>query len=133
MEKHSPGQSLLALVILIGAMIGIVAALLAFFTSSFVDSGYGYQASVTAEAAATSGAEDGLLQLNRNPSFPNATYFLPVGSTTVTVSVTQNAPSINLITVSSTATVSLRTRKISVVVSKNASTTQISVVSWQEF
>ena len=85
-----------------------------------------------AEAAATSGVEDALLLLDRNPSYATSSYSLAIGSTTAVVSVTQNVPSTNFITVSSTATVSNTKRTMSVVLSKNASTSQITVISWQE-
>lgn len=125
------GQSFLVLILLIGGMVAVIGVLLAFFAGSLVDSGYGYQASVTAQAAATSGAEDALLRLDRDPSFAASGYALAVGSTTATVSVTQNAPSANLITISSSAIVSGRTGKINVILTENASTSQVTILSWQ--
>ena len=127
--KHN-GQSLLALVILIGSVVAIIGITLAFLASSFVDSSYGYQASALAEAAATSGAEDALLQLDRNTA--TSSYSLAVGSTTATITITQNSPSANFVTVLSQSTVAGRTRKIDIVLAQNASTTQMTVVSWQE-
>lgn len=131
-RKIREGQSFLALVILIGGLVSVVGVLLAFFANSFIDSGYGYQASASAEAAAVSGAEDAILQLNRNASFATSSYTLAVGSTTATINVTQNLPLTNFVTVTSTASVSGRTRKVNVVLSKNASTSQMTIVSWQE-
>lgn len=131
-NSSSKGQSFLALVFLIGGIVAVVGVTIAFFASSFVDSGFGYQASATAEAAATSGAEDALLQLDRNATFSSSGYSLAVGSTTATVSVTQSDPSSNFVTVSSTATVSNHTKKIAVVLSENAATSQFTVVSWEE-
>ncbi len=125
------GQSFLVLILLIGGMVAVIGVLLAFFAGALVDSSSGYQASVTAQAAAISGAQDALLQLDRNPDFSAGGYALAVGSTTATVSVTQNAPSAYLITVSSSAIVSGRTGKINVVVAENASTSQMTIVSWQ--
>lgn len=125
------GQAFLALVFLIGGIVVLIGITIAFFTNSFVDTGYGYKAQVLAEAAAASGAEDGLLQLDRNPNFSSSGYSLAVGSSTATVTITQNSPSSGFITVLSTATVSSRTRKINVVLSLNATTGQTSIVSWQ--
>jgi hypothetical protein len=130
------GQAFLALVFLIGAIVALVGITLALFASSFVDSGYGYQASAQAQAVATAGVEDALLQLDRNVNFPCGTvdasgYTIPVGSSTATVTVTQNCPTTNgSATILSTATVSNHTSKLSVVVSVNASTSQVSVMSW---
>jgi hypothetical protein len=131
-SSSSKGQSFLALVFLIGGIVALAGLAIAFFASSFVDSGFGYQASAAAEAAATSGAEDALLQLDRNSSFAAGSYSFIVASTTATVSVTQNFPSANLINISSTATVSGRVRTIGVIVAKNSSSSQLSIISWQE-
>jgi len=103
-----------------------------FFALSFIDSGFGYQASAQAYAAANSGAEEALLQLDRNPSFTASAYGVGVGNAKAVVTVTQDSPLPDFITVLSTATVANRTRNIQVVLSKNATTSQLSVVSWQE-
>lgn len=132
MISSSKGQSFLALVLLIGGIVALAGFAVAFFASSFVDSSYGYQASAEAEAAAMSGAEDALLQLDRNANFATSSYSLVVGSTTATINVAQNTPSTNFVSVSSTATVAGRVREISVILSKNSSTSQMTVVSWQE-
>ena len=126
------GQSFLALVILIGGIVAVIGVTLVFLSNTFVDSGYGFQASVVANAAAASGAEDALLQLDRNAAYPTGSYSLPVGSTTVTVTITQNSPSANLVTVLSQASISNHTGKVQVVLANNASTSQMSVVSWQK-
>src|SRR5665213_3801651 len=131
-SKSRSGQSFLVLVFLIGGMVAIVGVMIALFANSFVNTGFGYQTSALAEAAATSGAQDALLQLDRNASFASSGYTLTVGSTTATISVTQNTPSANLVTISSTATVFAHKRTISVVLSENASTSQMTVISWQE-
>lgn len=118
------------MVFLIGGIILLVGLMLVFFSSSFIDIGYGYQASLNAEAAAVSGAQDAMLQLERNTA--TSSYSLPVASTTVAVTVTQNAPSTNYITVLSVATVSLRTRKVQAILFKDPTTGQFTVTSWQE-
>lgn len=126
------GQAFLSLVFLIGTIVALIGITLAFFANSFIDTGYGYQASTQAEAIATSGAEDALLQLNRSGSSAPTSYTLPVGSSTATVTITQGSPSTGYVTILSTATVSSRIRKINVVAALNASTSQVSVVSWTE-
>lgn len=125
----------MALIFFIGGVVLLIGVTLAFLANSFIDTGYGYKASLQAEAVATSGANDALLQIERNANnyqTAGGTYTLSVGSSTATVTVTQNSPSSGFITVLSTATISNRTRKISVVVSLNATTSQTSVVSWQQ-
>lgn len=131
--KYDQGQSLLALVILIGGIILAAGISIAIITASFVDSGFGYQSSEQAEAVATAGAEDALLHLARNNIFSNTGgYSLAVGSSTAIVTVTQNSPSSGFVRVLSIATVSLHIKKIQVVLSKNAMTGQATVVSWSE-
>ena len=128
--RHNNGQAFLSLVFLIGAIVAIVGLLVAFFANSFVDTGYGLSASASAEASATSGAQDAMLQLDRNTGFSSAGYTIAVVSSTATVSVTQNAPSAGYVTILSTATVSNHKRKVQVILFNNASTSQLSVVSW---
>jgi hypothetical protein len=123
------GQSFLALVLLIGAIVAAIGVTIAFFASTFVDSGFGYQASAQAYAAAASGVQDALLQLDRNSNF-SGSYSLPVGSTTVAVIVTDPTPGSSAKIVSS-ATVSNHTSKLTVLLSENATTSQFTVVSWQ--
>jgi hypothetical protein len=129
--RQRSGQTFLALVFFIGAIVAIVGILIAFFANSFVDTGYGLSASANAEAAATSGAQDAMLQLDRNPTV-SSTYSLPVGSTTVSVAITQNAPSTGYITILSTASVANHVRKVQVVLFENASTSQLSVISQKD-
>jgi len=112
--------------------VGVLAVTLVLFVGTFVNNSFGFQASVIADTAANSGAQDALLQLDRNPSFASAGYTLSVGSTTVTVAVFQNMPIANLIQVSSTATVSGYVRTVGVTLARNATTSQLTVVSWQQ-
>ena len=136
MERPSShrGQTFLALVLLIGGIIVTAGILIAFFALSSEDTGYGVAAETSAESAATAGAEDGLLQLDRNVQFSNTSGYLvsASSSTTATVTVTQNNPSAGFATILSAATVSGHTKKIDVVASENSSTGQTSVVSWTE-
>ncbi len=127
------GQGFLAVVLLVGGVVVAIGAFLAFLAFSSTDSSYGLQSSQGAEAAASSGAEDALLQLARNGSFSNTSgYSVQVGANTAIVTVNQNTPSTGFVTVLSTATVSQRTKKITVVLSENPQTNQVTVVSWQE-
>lgn len=128
MKKN--GQAFLALVLLIGVFLVLTAASLIFIINTFVDTSYGNQDALQAQAAAMGGAEDALLRLVRNAAFSSAGYTLAVGSSTATITVTQNSPVANEDTILSTATVFGRTRKINVVVSENAITGQIVKVSW---
>ena len=135
--KFRSGQSLLALVILIGGIVAVVGITLVFSTNSFLTSQYGFRSAGTAEATATAGVQDALLKLDRNAAFatagtPPGNYLLTVGSTTATVSVTQNSPSANYITVLSQATVSVSTKKVQVILLENASTSALTITSWQE-
>jgi hypothetical protein len=129
---YNKGQAFLAMTFFIGGILVVAGILIAFITISYVDTGYGVAASARAEEAATAGAEDGLLQLDRNAAFSNTTGYSvsSASSTMATVTVTQNSPSTGLVTILSAATVSGHAKKVSIVVSLNASTGQVSVVSW---
>ena len=128
------GQAFLAMTFFIGGVLAVAGILVAFLALSGVDTGYGAAASFKAEAAATAGAEDGILQLDRNAAFSNTSGYSvsSASSTTATVTVTQNSPSSGLATILSVATVSGHTKKINVVVSENAVTGQVNVVSWAD-
>ncbi len=125
----------MALVFLIGSIIILLGVTIALLVSSSIDTSYGYQNVQAAEGVATAGAEDALLQLDRNVCFspsPNP-YTLTVGSSTASVTVTQSNPSTctGTITVLSTATVTNRTRKVNVTVVQDPITGQLELTSWQ--
>lgn len=128
------GQTFLAVVLFIGGIVTVAGLLIAFFALTSINTGYGVAAAFNAESAATAGAEDGLLQLDRNAQYSNPSgYSVSVGtSTTATVTVTQNSPASGEATILSAATVSFHTKKIQIVVSENASTGAINIVSWTE-
>jgi len=127
------GQAFLALVFLIGSIIILVGVTLAIIINTSVDTSYGYQAAIQAQAVATAGVEDALLQLDRNPSFPTGSYSFSVASSTANVSITQGSgATAGKITILSSATVNGRTRKLSVVAAQDATTTgDINIISWQ--
>src|SRR5258708_4239847 len=127
-ERRPEGQAFLALVFLIGSIIILLGVTLAFLVSSSVDTSAGYENVQVAEGVARAGAEDALLQLDRNVWFspsPNP-YTLTVGSSTASVTVTQSSPSTctGNITILSTATVSNRTRKVNVTLIQDPTTGQ---------
>lgn len=126
------GQTFLALVFLIGGVIVLAGMTMAFVTNSFIDTGYGLRASLSAEATAISGAQDAILQLERNMSFSTSGYNVIIGSSTATVVVTQNSPSSGFVNILSSASVSGRVKKINVVLMESTTTDLLSVVSWQE-
>ena len=109
-----------------GATVAVLAA-------TFIDSGYGLQASDQAESVATAGVNDAFLRLVRNDAFSDpGGYSVAVSDGSATVSVTQDSPSLGLAAVLSSATVSGRTRKISAVFSISSSTGQVMLASWQD-
>lgn len=131
-QAQQSGQMFVGMVILIGSVIAIVSLLLLFLSNSLVNTSYGIKDDTVAQAAATAGAEDAMLRLDRNSfvSFPT-NYSIPVGSTTASVSVNTNTPSTGFITVTSTATAANHTKIVRVVLSMGGNT-QVSVVSWTE-
>jgi len=108
----------------------VVSAAVAVLAATFIDSGYGLQASNTAESVATAGANDAFLHLVRNSQFSMPGGYavtVPNGSANVTVNNYGTSAS-----VLSIATVKSRTRKISAQFSINASSGQVMVVLWQD-
>jgi hypothetical protein len=127
------GQAFLALVFLIGGIIATIALTLAIIILSSLNTSYGTQASEAAEATATAGVEDALLQLARSNTFSKpGGYNIQEGSNVATVTVTQNSPSSGEVTVFSSATVSSHIRKINVVLAENSMTGQASIISWAD-
>lgn len=115
------------MLIVIGATVAVVAA-------TFIDSGYGLQASNQAESVASAGVNDAYLQLVRNSAFSSpGGYSVTVPNGSATVVVTQGSgPSAGLASVLSTATVSGRTRKISATFSISTVTGQVILALWQD-
>ena len=128
-RKKFSGQAFLSTVLIIGGIMIIIGATVAVLAATFVDSGYGLQASNKAESVATAGANDAYLRLVRNSLFSSGGYTVtvPEGVATVSVSSSPNAAS-----VLSAATVSGRTRKISALFAISSSTGQVMLVLWQD-
>lgn len=125
------GQAILAMVFLTGSVMVMAVTAIAFLAASFVQVGYGFQASNQALGVAWAGAHDGLFQLVRNKDFSSpAAYSVPVGSSTAQVTVTQNDPVPAEATILSAATVSRYGRSVEIVVSIVTSTGQISPIVW---
>lgn len=131
-KSSQSGQVFFAFVIFIGGIIAVIGLLIAFYAVSSVDTSYGIAASFSAEAAATAGAEDALLQLDRNGAFSSAGYIVSSGSSTASVVVTNPSPATTPPTILSVSTVLGHTKKIQVVASEDVSTGQVSVTSWTE-
>jgi len=122
------------MVFFIGGIVIVVGLLIAFLAASSADTGYGVAAAANAQSVATAGVEDALLRLDRNPAFPwgsgvSQPYTVASGSSTASVTVT-NPSSAGQATILSLATVSGHTGKISVVISENPVTEQVSIISW---
>ena len=131
------GQAALSLIFLIGGIALLVAITLSLVAINFLNSTFAFQSANRAMAFATSGAEDALVQLNRNSSFASpGGYTVPAGcevgtANCATVLVTQNSPGANQATIMSTATSFASQRKIQVVVSIDPNTGQLNMVSWK--
>ena len=129
-EKREAGQAFLSTVLIIGGVMIVIATAVAVIAATFIDSGYGLQASDKAESVATAGVNDAFLRLVRSDSFTSGGYVVTVPEGSATVSVTNTSAGLD--TVVSQATVSGRTRKISAVFSMSTSTGQVVSISWQD-
>jgi hypothetical protein len=127
------GQAFLSTVLIIGGVMILIGATVAVLAATFVDSGYGLQASNQAESVATAGVNDAYLQLDRNAAFSSSGYSVSVPNGSETVVVTQGSgSSAGTATVLSSATVNGRTRKISALFSISTSTGQVILALWQD-
>lgn len=125
------GQAALSFVFLVGAVTALIATTLGFLAVSFITTSSGFQASERALAAASAGASDGLLQLVRNRDFSDIVgYTVPVGSDSALITVTQNVPA-GQATILSSGGASAYRRTFRVVVSVEALTGQIRIISWR--
>jgi hypothetical protein len=125
------GQAALSLVFLVGGIVVLVGATLAFLAFSFISSGIGFQNAQKAYAVASAGATDSLLRLNRDKDYSVSNTNVPIGGDTASVKVEQNTPSQGLVTITSQASVAFYSRKISVVASVSSSTGQVNIISWK--
>jgi len=129
--KHHRGQAFLALILVAGITLVLAAGTIVVIVGSFANTSYGNQAVATAQAAATAGAEDALLRLERNPaSFSSPGYTVTTNAIPTTVSVARDTPLIGEVTIIATAASQNRTRKLKVVVSENTLTNEITRVFW---
>ena len=126
------GQAFLSTVLLIGGVVVFIGAGIALLAATFVDSGYGLQASNQAEAIATAGVNDAFLRLVRNSSFSSAGYVVTLTGGSAAVVVSSSTPITGETTVLSSATVSGRTRKINAIFGITSSTGQVVLASWQD-
>jgi len=115
---------------MIGGVMVFVGAAVAYLAMTFVDSGYGLQASNQAESIATAGVNDTFLRLARNQALSTSSVATANGTATVTV--TQGSPVAGEVTVLSSATVGSRTRKVSAIFSISSTTGQVTLTSWQD-
>lgn len=115
-----------------GGAVMVIAATVAVIATTFIDSGYGLQASNKAESIATAGVNDAFLRLIRAGTFSSGGYLVSVPGGTATVSVTQNSPVSGEATVFSVSTVSGRSRKISAIFSVSSSTGHVAPIFWQD-
>lgn len=118
--------------LVVGGVLVVIAATVAVLATTFIDSGYGLQASNKAESVATAGANDAYLRLVRAGSFSSGGYTVTMPEGSATVSVAQGSPAVGEATVLSTATIGGRTRKINAVFGVSSSTGQVTSVSWQD-
>lgn len=132
LHSNRQGQTVLSLVFLIGGIIVLAGITLAFLTSSFLNSTYGFRISERARALAASGVYDALLRLARNKDLQAASYTISVGSDSATVSVAQDSPATGLVTITSTSIISNRQKRIRAIVSRNATSSELYLVSWDQ-
>lgn len=126
------GQAVLALVLIIGGIITVVGLTLASLAISFIGSTSSFEAAEKAQTVSVGGIEDALLRLSRAKGL-SGTYTLVGLDAPAAVTVTQDSPSTGLVTITSSSTISRHERRLKAVVSRNATSGEISLVSWETF
>lgn len=126
------GQGSLALVLFIGIIVGAIVLGLGVIILSFLNSSFGYQANLRAEAAAEAGANDAIMRLVRNVNFASAGYTVQAGSDSATVTVAANTPQVGYTQIVSKSTVLLYTRTFQVNVSISTSSGLVAPASWTQ-
>ena len=130
--KNAVGQAFLSTVLIVAGIMIVIAAAVAVLGATFIDSGYGVQASDKAESVATAGVNDAYVRLIRNSALSTSSYPVAMPEGNAMVSVTQNSPIAGEVTVLSIATIGGRTRKINAVFGFSSSTGQVTPVLWQD-
>lgn len=102
------GQASISLVLLVGGIASAAIITIATVAIGAIASGYGADHLQRARGAAMAGIDDGQLRITRDPG-DSGGYSLTAGSSTVSVSITQNAPSPGFTTISSSASSGFRT------------------------
>jgi hypothetical protein len=132
-SQNFRGQTMLSLIFLIGGVIITIGVMLSILGFSFITSITGYRSAILAEAAADSGANDGILQVVRNANFSNTSgYTLPFTNVSDNVTVTQGTPSANEATVISLAQIGTIKQKIQVILSIDPTSKKVDVISYQK-
>lgn len=136
--KATAGQATFSFIFLVGGIVVAIGVTLAILATTLINVTFGFRASERAAAAASSGAEDAVLRLMRNKSFPspipNGPYIFLVDAAPVTVDITQDVivSGFNKATIDSSATVSGYQRKIRVIAQINQTTGEVQVLSWKK-
>ncbi len=130
--KSGAGQMMLSLIFLIGGVIITIGVALSILGFSFITSITGYRAAILAEAAASSGANDAILQVVRNANFSSTGYTLPFTNVSDIVTATQGTPSANETTIISLAQIRTIKQKIQVILSIDPVSKKVDVVSYQK-
>lgn len=127
------GQGALALAFLVGGTAILAALALAFFTASFTNTIYGFQAANRALAAASAGASDALRELSRDKDFTAPLgYPMQVGGIDVRVIVEPVVGQSGVVRITSQASSFGFVRKLQVIASVHQTTGEVTSISWQQ-
>lgn len=128
--RDRKGQAILSLVFFIGGIIVLIGLTVAFFATSFINVASGFRVAERARFAAISGTEDAFMRLARDKDF-SGNYVVPIDGISVDVTIAQDTPSVGLVEVVSAAAVSRRERTVRAIVSRNATSGEVSLFSWE--
>jgi len=130
--KTKKGFSLLPTVLITGIIVAEVGIALTFVMYLANSASFGARLSQEVFFGARSGTSDALIKIIRDKNYSSTGYNLTVGRATVNVVVEQNTPSQNSATITTTATVLNRQKKLRAIVSIDSETGEVTLFSLEE-
>ncbi len=149
LRNATDGQAVIALVFLVGGMLVLVGATLAFLIFNFLQATFGFQSANRALAVAMAGANDAILRLVENRDFiimsPGCKYDFVLGSDSAQIEVIREqgeSPCVgstgvpptdsNLVYINAHSTVAGRRRRVEMIISLDRLTGEVKVASLKQ-
>ncbi len=132
--KNKKGLAFMPTVLMIGVIMAELGIALVFLIYLSNLSSFSTRVSQEAMFAARTGVNDAILRIGRDKTFPSgfSNYEMSIGRVAVLVNIQKNTPGNNQDTIVSTASVRSFQRVIQAIISINAKTDEVTIVSMEE-